>query len=352
MRMTRLVLRLLALVLAAFALGACATQPSDKVQVGIGTQAPALAQAKDYAALYAPYAMMATAAYANTLNLNSNHCPDYNRLRVAAPGESPTDAEYRTTVRGWIAELHAHGWECYTGVNGSLSCPPRLQPHCAPVGGLEFHVWRRMDGKNNCREVVVAFRGTDKGDLGDWISNFRWLNRLVPKFDQYAQVQDHITQVVRRLKRDCGGTAQFVSVGHSLGGGLAQQAAYADVSGSIKYVYGFDPSPVTGFFDVSELVRKHSTAGLGVDRAYEEGEILALPRVLIENIFPPADCHPRIRSVRFHVLTGLPGAQHSIEDLTKQLRVAAHQPGANPRRVYDGPKARGCTGSPMMVPPA
>ncbi len=33
-----------------------------------------------------------------------------------------------------------------------------------------------------------------------------------------------------------GEGTQFVSTGHSLGGGLAQQAAYADADGSIKYV--------------------------------------------------------------------------------------------------------------------
>ena len=77
--------------------------------------------------------------------------------------------------------------------------------------------------------------------------------------------------------------------------------------------------------DVSELVRKHSTVGLGVDRAYEQGEILLLPRLIIENIFPPAACNPHIRQVRFNVLHGLPIQQHNMEHLTEQLRVTAHQ---------------------------
>ncbi len=352
MRASHLILRLLALALAAFMLGACATQPPGEVRVGIGTQQFELAKARDYAALYTPYAMMATVAYTDPYALNSQHCPDPGRLVVAQPGESAADADYRKTVRGWIGYLHARGWECRFGIYGSLKCPPRAGD-CHPVSGLEFHVWRRMQG-GSCREAVIAFRGTDKNDLGDWVSNFRWLNRLVPKFDQYAQVQTHITQIVHRIKQNgCNGAGtQFVSAGHSLGGGLAQQAAYADADGSIKYVYAFDPSPVTGFFDVSELVRDHSTKGLGVDHAYEQGEILALPRLIIENIFPPADCRPRIRSVRFNVLTGLPATQHSIAELTKQLRVAGSQAGANPQRVYDGWKARGCKGEPMMVPPA
>jgi dienelactone hydrolase len=67
------------------------------------------------------------------------------------------------------------------------------------------------------------FRGTDKNDLGNWISNFQWLNRLAPKFDQYMQVQAHIAYIVKRIKQNgCNGDGtQFVSTGHSLGGGLA-----------------------------------------------------------------------------------------------------------------------------------
>ncbi len=344
-------LRLAALTLAAFALGACATQSHDAVQVGVGTDFPVTAKAKDYAALYVPYAMMATAAYAAPSDLNRHRCPDAGLLARPQPGDS--DADYRNTVRGWIGYLNARGWECRFGVYGSLPCPPRAGgDKCHPVGGLEFNVWRRMQS-GRCREAVIAFRGTDKNDVGDWISNFRWLNRLAPKFDQYAQVQTHITQIVARIMQNGCAGGQFVSAGHSLGGGLAQQAAYADGNGSIKYVYAFDPSPVTGFFDVSAVLREKSTNGLGVDRAYEAGEILALPRLIVENIFPPAPCRPRVRTVRFNVLTGLGITQHSISELTKKLRVVAREPGANPKRVEASAAARDCKGGPsIMVPPA
>ena len=62
-----------------------------------------------------------------------------------------------------------------------------------------------------------------------------------------------------------------------------------------------------------------------------------LPRLIIENIFPPAACNPHIRQVRFNVLHGLPIQQHNMDHVTEQLRVAAYQLGANPRRVYDAP---------------
>ena len=51
------------LALVALALGACA-QSRGEVAVSVGADFPATAKARDYAALYVPYAMMATAAYA------------------------------------------------------------------------------------------------------------------------------------------------------------------------------------------------------------------------------------------------------------------------------------------------
>jgi len=135
-------------------------------------------------------------------------------------------------------------------VVGSLPCPLR-NPQCKLIGGLEFHVWRRVD--NGCREVAIAFRGTDRNDLGDWQSNFRWLHRLAPRFDQYDQVRENIGTIVQRIEAaGCNSpNVRFVAVGHSLGGGLAEQVGYAHPK--IRYVYAFDPSPVTGFFDVSAL---------------------------------------------------------------------------------------------------
>ena len=341
---------------AAVALGAllagCATQPPTDVRVAIGAASAGDFRAVDYAALYAPYAMMATAAYVEPADFNRANCPDPSLL--TRPVADASEATYRASVRDWIRQLHGRGWGCDFGVYGNLPCPPRAGVKCKPVGGLQFHVWRRIEG-GRCREAVIAFRGTDKTDRGDWASNFRWLYRLAPKFDQYAQVQAHITQIVARIKKNgCGPGAEFVAVGHSLGGGLAQQAAYADESNSIRYVYAFDPSPVTGFFDVSAIVLAKSTDGLGVDRAYEAGEILALPRAIIENIYPPAECRPRVRTVRFNLLTGFGFSQHKIADLTDRLIVTAKTRGANARRVNDALRARACKGGPalLMVPPA
>jgi pimeloyl-ACP methyl ester carboxylesterase len=318
---------------------ACATQPRENVQVTVGSGAAQVDRAKDYAALYLPYAMMATAAYTNPQVLDSNRCPDAVRLADPSRAKDQNEFDFHRNVRIWIGHLKARNWECHFGFFGNLPCPQRY-PDCRPVGGLEFHVWRRM--KNGCREVAIAFRGSDPNDLGDWQSNFRWLYRLAPRFDQYDQVRVHMGAIVDKIERNGCNKAStiFVSTGHSLGGGLAQQAAYAHPK--FNYVFAFDPSPVTGFFDVSALLREENTKELGIDRAYEAGEILSLPRQIIEGIIPPSSCDPRVRSVRFNLLSGAPVVQHSMPRLTETLRAAAATPGANGPRVSGRREAMDC----------
>jgi hypothetical protein len=295
--------------------------------------------------------MMATAAYAaDNVLTRGNHCPDLAKLGVRQPGDSDETYAFNTSVRGFVSYLNSRNWQCRFGLIHSLPCPRDLGPDCRPISGLGFQIWRRTEG-GVCREVVIAFRGTDRNDRGDWTSNFRFLYRLTGRFDQYDQVRLYVDRVVERVrKRGCGAGTLFVSAGHSLGGGLAQQAAYA--GRDITYVYGFDPSPVTGIFDVSVLMRERNTRGVGIDRAYEAGEILALPRILIENIIPPTPCGPRIRTVRFNMLTGLPSAQHSITELTAKLRTAAQTPGTDARRASALTAARDCVGPPLIAPPA
>jgi pimeloyl-ACP methyl ester carboxylesterase len=330
--------RPLAALLLAVSLSGCASQSRDDVQVRIGIGETKTEPATNYASLYAPYAMMATAAYADPPVLNRHLCPDVGLLGLRSNATTDDEFAFHGTVRGWIKTLNQRRWECHFGHVGKLECPKR-NPNCKATDGLEFHVWRRMDG--GCREVAIAFRGTDRRDSGDWQSNFRWFKRLEPRFDQYDQVREHMERIVQRVEDGgCRGAAtRFVSVGHSLGGGLAQQAAYA--SPKIRYVYAFDPSPVTGFFDISELLREKHMHQLGVDRTYESGEILTLPRHILENIFPPEACNPSVRTVRFNLLSGLPASQHNMQQLANQMhemarkqRVVARLPAEHPASGY------------------
>jgi len=187
---------------------------------------------------------MATAAYSDPAVLNAEHCPDPAKLANRALAKDEADFTFHKNVHSWIANLQARKWECRFGVVGSLPCPLR-NPQCKLIGGLEFHVWRRVD--NGCREVAIAFRGTDRNDLGDWQSNFRWLRRLTPQFDQYDQVRENIGMIVQRIEATgCNSpNVRFVAVGHSLGGGIVLQYAgvYPDKIDKVVAIEGLGPPP-------------------------------------------------------------------------------------------------------------
>jgi hypothetical protein len=282
---------------------------------GVRLRVQTTEHAKAYASLYVPYAKMAYVAYTDTGYLDGNHCPNFVRNR-------PKDDDDRLRER-WVGDLRDGGWNCLFGRIGP-QCP-QLQPNCKAVDGLELHVWGRFKNRA-CTEVAVALRGTDKNDIGDWVSNLRWFLKSPSQSDQYDQVREHIADIVTRAKNKGCQRATFVAVGHSLGGGLAQHAAYGHPD--LRYVYAFDPSPVTGLFDFAAAFRQDNTRGHGIDRVYEGGEILALPRAIIAIVFPPSECGPRIRTVRFNTIPlGSPTQQHSMASLTNNMIAMPPKPG-------------------------
>jgi hypothetical protein len=281
------------------------------VRIGIGYNTEG--RAADYAALYLPYARMASVAYTDAPDLNSRNCPSVALLQKPNPKNSDRIESYRARAALWVAQLNAEGWRC---VHGRVGPQPCLKPSqfCNPVEGLEVHVWVKQH--RGC-ETVVAFRGTDLEQPGDWLSNFRWFNWMLPIKDQYDQVGEHIGDII---KKGCKGRA-LVATGHSLGGGLAQHAAYSEKK--FKYVYAFDPSPVTGL-DIPRLDYFYKERKLGIDRIHERGEILATPRFFIEGFINPRPCYPFTRLVTFNEITsGSPIAQHSMTDLTAGLQQRA-----------------------------
>jgi hypothetical protein len=53
-------------------------------------------------------------------------------------------------------------------------------------------------------------------------------------------------------------------------------------------------------------------------------------------------CDPRVRTVRFNLLSGAPVVQHSMDGLTENLRAAAVTPGAQGSRVSGNRAAIEC----------
>ena len=103
---------------------------------------------------------------------------------------------------------------------------------------------------------------------------------------------------------------------------------------------------MTAFFGVPLPVRMAAAEKLGIDRVYEAGEILSLPRYLVSGLFPSTQCRPRVRIVRFATVR-VPSLleRHRITNLTMDLERLAAQ--GRPRRLpvaFDA--ARTCTFAP------
>jgi pimeloyl-ACP methyl ester carboxylesterase len=124
--------------------------------------------------------------------------------------------------------------------------------------------------------------------------------------------------------------ASVYSTGHSLGGGLAEQFAYAlpvNANGTprVTKVYAFDPSPVTGFLGVRRLIRDENKIGLKMDRIYEWGEVLAIARSIASAVHKPPVMDPEVRQLRYNLFGddrfGLTNvvAGHSIQQLACRL---------------------------------
>lgn len=193
------------------------------------------------------------------------------------------------------------------------------------IEGLSYEIWEKRLSENQL-VIALVFRGSDGPD--DWWTNFRWVTRYVPfTQDQYEQVKYLVPLLVQAIQQfHAGKNLSFIAAGHSLGGGLAQQAAY--ISDRIKEVYAFDSSPVTGFQTTPNPPRDTNAKGIKIFRVYEKGEVLSPARTLLRQFMPLSLQDPEITEARFNFSAGENSVEeHSIQVLAKNLREASNTAG-------------------------
>jgi pimeloyl-ACP methyl ester carboxylesterase len=339
---------LAAIAIAVLCLGGCAqlhlTQdPNQVIQRTEGEDNYSSKQiAGPTAARVLPYALLAEQSY------DASVYKTHRAARRAAGCISDDPQDCDTVSDSKRADAWLNQWRYVWSCDGPVDCKVQTPGQSEPVGGLGVQVWARRGAR--CPEAVVAFRGTVGGNEGDWESNFHWILRAFPVYDQYDQVRDHIRDFIGHIERDkCyqRGPTLITAVGHSLGGGLAQLAAYSDPK--IRRVYAFDPSMVTGYYSVDPRNRDDTVKGLRMERVYEHGEILAYGRYIVRQFIPLSPCNPRVVSVRFDVIHGSPIAQHSLTDFDNGLLREAHgrQPETSP--MVDEPCGADAAGKPLVA---
>jgi hypothetical protein len=203
---------------------------------------------------------------------------------------------------------------------------------------LRVQVWE--NASRSPAAVAVAFGGTVFYKWEDWLANLRWF--LPTHEDQYTEIVERVgpafVSALDARSKEPGmailGTATIYTTGHSLGGGLAQQFAYALPFGAGRTVatsYVFDPSPVTGFYSVAEEDRDRNRETLAIDRVYERGEILAALRLGLGLFYKPSAARPAISNTRYDLVDrNNPLAGHSMADLACGLYRVAGLPSAAP----------------------
>jgi len=264
---------------------------------------------RPYAAEDWEFAWLAASAYDKT------HAGAKRRAHAVDP-ESQANPELA---------LRAAGWECWVGF------PSRKLDHEIEPTHLRVEVWQKQRA-NGTLAVAVTFGGTVFNNKMDWRANLRW---FLPGGlrDEYTDVvrtfaPAFIEEFVNRFGGPAAPSVEIISTGHSLGGGLAQQFAYAHCLDArvprVTRVYAFDPSPVTGFFSVKRAVRDVNRKTLEIDRIYERGEILAIVRSITSVLWKPSTTAPQIRGRRYFLFHAWnPIAGHSMVKMAALMSAAA-----------------------------
>lgn len=221
----------------------------------------------------------------------------------AKPADKRQEQEEHALASHFRSELMKEGWQCVLA-HGENRDRDGIHPGKWVDGqGLYFEIWTNR--RSQPVQHIIAFRGTNFGQLSDWASNFRWFRRIntLRKPDQYDTARDLCREWLKKNVPP-GRPDRIVTTGHSLGGGLAQYIFYSSAPRADQAIV-FDPSPVTGFHDreikdgaraAKEMEYRPSFVSYRIIRAYEDGEILQYVRNALDPLVPD---EPLIRHIEF-----------------------------------------------------
>ena len=152
---------------------------------------------------------------------------------------------------------------------------------CFSREGLFYDTFVFTDKHGDIVEAVIAFRGTENrmGEtLKDWMANISAFFGFEPA--QYELARGLVPSLVAALC-DASPGVRISATGHSLGGGLAQQAGF--LSRYVSEVVTFNTSPVTNWthLRLNKLVDNKYPI---IYRLYHGGEALEKVRFITSNV--------------------------------------------------------------------
>ncbi len=165
--------------------------------------------------------------------------------------------------------------------------PKHASVPCYNQHGLfyETYVYTTNDGV--LQEAVIAFRGTENTGSEIW---YDWSTNLAATFgfepDQYEIAKNNLPDMITALKHQSP-NIKIYATGHSLGGGLAQQAGY--LSRDVLEVFTFNTTPITNWSSLA-LDGKVANKYPVIHRLYNGGEALGGIRS-ITTLFTSARYH-------------------------------------------------------------
>jgi pimeloyl-ACP methyl ester carboxylesterase len=253
--------------------------------------------ATKFAGYYAPYAIQAALSYVSDHQIQGGS-DNF--------GDVPNVEKAKRLFRQWEYQFDSSGY-VICAKPGDKNCnndrPDRWT--LFSTDGLYYQVWARHHANRVCSEVSIAFRGTVNSSvalvLASWSSNAHRVSRFAHVDDEYDQLARRLDAIIEQIKQmDCyKRDTQIVSVGHSLGGGLAEFAALATKAGRIKKVFTFNSSPVTAPDLITDQTWNVNRQRLTIDRVYQEGEILSKYSAIRGQQQTPAfECDPLVRTVQ------------------------------------------------------
>jgi hypothetical protein len=211
----------------------------------------------------------------------------------------------------------------------------QFQPLAHAIPEPAFQVWAKIKtfdspldffSVGSCSEVSIVFgstKGVRQGGIRDWVSNGReapWVGPAIRFAEKHGIYNTDYTLLKRNIDTIIGDIiglhcynrtgSTIVSVGASLGGGLAQFAAYANANDParprIEKVFAFNSSPEKAVDLVKEEYKKNRK-GLEIDGINEAKDPLNAGKNAHEEAgferpagFGPEDvkhCKPLIRHV-------------------------------------------------------